>query len=123
VASCWRGFRGIATKSGILGGSGTTHAYAGPRFVAARADRGDGRAMAEHGDKNVALAALSQPRSLVWRKSVLLSRRTTRSRRMGGGGQDRRGQRRPQGLVLRAAARPPMLAASGMQTEAACREI
>lgn len=52
-------------------------AYAGLRYVPARADRGDGRVTAGEGDRSVVLAAKSQPRSLVRCRSVLPSRRTT----------------------------------------------
>lgn len=109
VGSCWRGFRDIAPESAMRAASGTTHAFAGLRFVSARADRGDGWAMPSHGGSSAALAALSQPCSLVRRKSVLPSRRTPRSRRMGGGGQDLCVQRRPQGMALKGASRPPTI--------------
>jgi len=115
VGSCWRGFRGIPPDLAMPSGSGTTHVYARLRFVAARADKGDGREQADHGGGRIAPAALSQPRSLVRCRSVLPSRRTILSRRMGGGGQDRRCQHRPEGLVLRGAAHLPMLVACGMQ--------
>ncbi len=79
------GFDGHSNRIGDAGRQRTTHVVAGLRFVPALADGSDGRRIAAHGDKSVALAALSPRRSLVRRRSVRPSSARLDLGRMGGG--------------------------------------